>query len=374
MSKLTDTRFMQALMHHSSTVAVFESELKMAREFQEQLSQPISSIQAALELLMLESKEGLSDKAQQLLTIALNNTEQLEKLIKDLNQTLPSPAISGAQADFDHATTTKNYLQTISRVQLETDFKLALQRQEFFLCYQPIVLLATGELKGVEVLVRWRHPERGLLSPTEFIPFAEETGLIIPLTRWILQSACAQLRLWHQQFPSNPLLSISINISAQHFSHPSLLKDIQQVLEQTGLDPISLKLEITESAIMQDPVAVTQVLHCLKDMDVQTYLDDFGTGYSSLAYLCQFPIDTLKIDRSFISGITADSEHLKIIRSILQMAWNLGMNVVAEGIETKDQLACLRALKCDYGQGFLFSPPANAQFFENRWLRSPFML
>jgi len=253
---------------------------------------------------------------------------------------------------------------------LEQDIWLAWQYQEFVLFYQPIVLLSTGKLKGLEALLRWNHPVHGPILPSEFIPLAEKTGLIIPITQWVLKEVCTQLQTWQRKFPRQPPLTISINISAYHFSYLHLAQKLQEILEETGIDPSSLKLEITESAVMQNPEAAIQVLQSLRDIDIQTYLDDFGTGYSSLSYLCRFPIDTIKIDRAFIQTIHKNFEAAKVVQSILKIAWDLGMNVIAEGIEDIEQLAKLQSLKCDYGQGYFFSKPLSAEDTEEQWLSS----
>lgn len=336
----------------------------------DQQQKAFKEIQSALDRLQCEPSEHATEQLQELLVHSINNSTQLQQLIHQLQSKLSAcehePSNENEKYDRQPVQT-----RSLSQTELAADFRLALQRQELFLCYQPIVLLTTGKLKGVEALARWRHPTRGIISPTEFIPLAETTGLIVPLTQWVLQEACTQLRKWQQQFPSTPLLTVSVNISPQHLAQAPLIKDIQTTLQQTGLPSISLKLEITESAVIQQPTVATQMLHQLREMDVQTYLDDFGTGHSSLAYLCHFPIDTLKLDRTFITSITTKPNSLHIVHSILRMAWKLGMNVVAEGIETRAQLKYLRTLKCDYGQGYYFSPPVTAQSLEKNWLKSP---
>ncbi|MBD1996887.1 EAL domain-containing protein [Leptolyngbya sp. FACHB-541] len=251
-----------------------------------------------------------------------------------------------------------------SRLRLETDLRLALARQEFQLYYQPIVAVATGKISGFEALIRWRHPQRGLVTPTKFIPLAEEMGLVSLISQWVLHQACSQLHQWQQQFPSQPPLTISVNLSAQQFSKSDLPEQVQQILQETGLDSQSLKIEITESAIMHSLETATAVLEQLKALGVQLYVDDFGTGYSSLAYLHRLPIDKLKIDRSFITRIDSEGEQLEIVRAIVKLAWNLGMDVIAEGVETASQLAQLKALRCEYVQGFFFSKPLDRTMAE----------
>ena len=255
---------------------------------------------------------------------------------------------------------TEMHTRVVKLLQLENALRLAVERQEFLLYYQPIVALATGKIAGFEALVRWQHPEQGIVSPAEFVPMAEETGLIIPIGQWVLQEACRQMKAWHTTFPDQPPLSISVNLSGRQFSHPSLIKQIGQILADTELDAHSLKLEITESAIMENTESAMDMMLQLKAMGIQLSVDDFGTGYSSLGYLYRFPMDLLKIDRSFISRVDVDGEKLELVRTIITLAWNLGMDVVAEGVETTKQLAQLKALKCEYAQGYLFSRPVGS--------------
>lgn len=250
--------------------------------------------------------------------------------------------------------------RAIAQLQLETDLRLAIEREEFSLYYQPIVSLATGGINGFEALVRWQHPQKGLISPTEFISVAEETGAIVAIGKWVLRAACAQMHQWQQQFPVHPPLSISVNISAKQFSEPDLIYQISQVLQATGLDPSSLKLELTESLLMENAESTIAILEQIKAMKVQLYIDDFGTGYSSLSYLHRFPIERLKIDRSFINLMELDGETSAIVQTIITLAHNLGMNVTAEGIEKVEQLEKLKKLGCEYGQGYFFSKPVNA--------------
>ncbi|MFQ4141610.1 EAL domain-containing protein [Chlorogloeopsis sp. ULAP02] len=253
------------------------------------------------------------------------------------------------------------YDRAVALLQLETDLRWAIERQELQVFYQPIVSVATGRIMGFEALVRWQHPERGLIPPTEFIPVAEETGLIVPIGRWVLRESCQQLRQWQLQFPEIEPLSISVNLSGKQFAQPYLVEQIDQILQETNLAPSCLKLEITESAIIASPEKAATVLRQLKALGMQLCIDDFGTGYSSLAYLHYFPIDVLKIDRSFVARLDNDGEQLAIIRAIITLACNLGMSVVAEGVETMNQLVQLRLLECDQAQGYLFSQPLNSE-------------
>ena len=257
---------------------------------------------------------------------------------------------------------------TLNFLILETDLQRAIARQEFAVHYQPILSLQTVSLTGFEALVRWHHPEKGFISPAEFIPIAEETGLIVPIGIWILREACRQLRVWQKQYQA-PHLTISVNFSVKQFSQPDLIEQIDQILEETQLDSQSLKLEITESAIVENPELATKILQELRSRQIHLSIDDFGTGYSSLSYLHRFPVNNLKIDRSFISRIGENGENLEIVRAIVTLAHQLNMSVTPEGIETTAHLAQLRALGCEFGQGYFFSKPlaprAAAQLIAN---------
>lgn len=243
-------------------------------------------------------------------------------------------------------------------LELETALRHALLKQEEFrLDYQPIVSLTTGKIIGFEALIRWYHPERGLISPQDFIPLAEETGMIVSIGQWVLYEACHQMHTWHKQFPTSTPLTISVNFSGKQITQPDVFKEVKHILQQTGLDPCCLKLEITETLLMDNFELATTVLSQLTALNVEMHMDDFGTGYSSLSYLHRLPIKTLKIDRSFVTSIGSRGENLEIIRAIVTLAHNLNMSVTAEGIETVEQLAQLKALQCDYGQGYFFLPP-----------------
>ncbi len=237
----------------------------------------------------------------------------------------------------------------------KNDIQPDLEGPEFLLHYQPIVNLDTGLLSGFEALVRWQHPERGLVFPGEFIPVAEETGLILPLGEWVLREACLQMQQWHQQFQTAELLSISVNLSGQQLGQPDLLARIDRILQETHLDPSSLKLEITESVLMENAAKAAELLEELRSRHIHLCIDDFGTGYSSLSHLAQFPINTLKIDKSFVIGMEGDNESSEIVRAIATLAHNLGMYVTAEGVEKEEHLVQLWSLHCDYAQGYFFS-------------------
>jgi Amt family ammonium transporter len=214
---------------------------------------------------------------------------------------------------------------------------------------------------GFEALVRWRHPTRGTILPATFIPIAEETGLIVPIGHQILALACAQLSLWQRSSPREPPLTLSINVSTRQLHHPGLIDDVSAILRETGLDAATVRLEITESMLMQEGGLVRGTLQQLRELGLRFALDDFGTGYSSLAYLRRFPIDALKIDQSFVAGLGREREDEEIVRAIILLARSLGMSVVAEGVETPDQLTRLRALECEDAQGFFFSRPVDVE-------------
>jgi diguanylate cyclase (GGDEF)-like protein len=246
-------------------------------------------------------------------------------------------------------------VHTLERLELESDLRHALERGEFSLHYQPKVEIASGLITGVEALLRWKHPVRGLVPPLDFIPLAEETGLIVPIGEWVLATACARTNAW--QGRGLPKLSVAVNLSARQFADSMLLAKLTRIIHASGLDPAYLELEITESVVMANGECAVAVLEKLKHIGVQIAIDDFGTGYSSLAYLKRFPIDTLKVDRSFIRDIPADSGDMKITRAIVAMAHSLRLKVVAEGVETAEQLQFLRSLSCDAVQGyFLYRP------------------
>jgi PAS domain S-box-containing protein len=253
---------------------------------------------------------------------------------------------------------TAMHANAVKRLRLETDLRKALEQGEFRVYYQPIVSLQTAKITGFEALTRWQRPE-GVLSPMEFIPVAEETGLIIAMNRQLLREACLQLRSWQSEFPSSPPLSMSVNLTSKEFAHPDLVSEIRKSLDQTGLDPDRLQLEIIETIAMGQAEKSGHVLLQLKALGVRLSIDDFGTGYSSLGRLRQIPVDTLKIDRSFVSNMGIDPENREIVRSIIMLAHNLGLKVVAEGTETEEQITQLQQLNCEMAQGYFFSRPAD---------------
>ncbi|MBM3395743.1 MAG: bifunctional diguanylate cyclase/phosphodiesterase [Betaproteobacteria bacterium] len=242
----------------------------------------------------------------------------------------------------------------LEKLAMEGQLRRALDRQEFILHYQPKVDVVTGATHGVEALVRWRHPDLGMVPPNQFIPIAEQTGLIIPIGDWVLGEACRQAREWMQQGLAP--MTVSVNIASPHF-RADLVASVMRALDTSGLDPSLLELEVTESMLMQNMEATLATLDRLKEMGLKLSLDDFGTGYSSLSYLKRFPLDTLKVDRSFIEDLPEDDEDAAITQAIIAMAHSLHLSVVAEGVETVEQLAFLQGHHCDLVQGFLFSKP-----------------
>jgi diguanylate cyclase (GGDEF)-like protein/PAS domain S-box-containing protein len=292
--------------------------------------------------------------------IALSTTgyERAEDVVRDAD-TAMLRARSGGKSRYElFDATMRDHL--VARLDLETDLRRALERSELRLHYQPIVSLGDGSIVGFEALARWQHPERGLLEPTQFIPLAEETGLIVPLGQWVLAEACRQTRAWQEQHAGTNHTMISVNLSGAQLSEPDLPEYVRDSLESAALDPRHLQLEITESVIIDSSEPVSEVLDRLKDLCVMLAIDDFGTGYSSLSYLHRFPFDTLKIDRTFVARLGTHDGKAEIVGTLVSLAENLGMKVVAEGIETARQLDHLKALECELGQGFLFSTPVDA--------------
>jgi len=249
--------------------------------------------------------------------------------------------------------------QTIERIDLENDLRRGIERGELRLHYQPLVDLATDRIVGFEALVRWEHPVRGLIPPLAFVPLAEETGLILPLGRWVLERACQQARAWRDARPNGPALFMSVNLSARQFAEPGLVDQVREILDESGLEPSNLEIEITESVLMDQTELGVQTLRQLRDLGVRLVLDDFGTGYSSLSYLKHLPLDTIKIDRTFVAGIDGETDR-SIVEAVIALAHGLRIGVVAEGIETEAQFEQLRSMGCDVGQGFLFARPLPA--------------
>jgi diguanylate cyclase (GGDEF)-like protein len=252
-------------------------------------------------------------------------------------------------------------LRAIERQSLENDLRHALERREFVLHYQPKMSLETGGMPGIEALIRWQHPQRGLVTPGQFMPVAEECGFIVPIGRWILREACRQAKVWHHAGLRR--IGIAVNVSSVELRAKDFVAGVSAILTQTGLPPECLELELTETFLMQDSTSTAAVLNSLKDLGVRLALDDFGTGYSSLSYLKRFPIDTLKIDRSFVRDLTTDADDAGIVSAVISMGRSLNMLVVAEGVETREQLAFLQERSCPQGQGYYFSHPMVAREF-----------
>jgi diguanylate cyclase (GGDEF)-like protein/PAS domain S-box-containing protein len=285
--------------------------------------------------------------------------ERAEDILRDADTAMYRAKSSGKARHevFDR----EMHAHAMNLLHIETDLRRAVERGELRLHYQPIVSLADEQVIGFEALVRWQHSERGLVSPMDFIPVAEETGLIVPIGRWVLREACRQMSEWKRRDASAMPLFMSVNLSGKQFTQPDLLGQITRILEETGLAPRSLKLEITESVVMDNIDDAIETLESLRSLGVEVSIDDFGTGYSSLSYLHRLPIDTLKVDRSFVSRMASNNENTEIVRTIVTLAQSLDMKVVAEGVETSEQLAQLQILKCEGAQGYLFSRPLDAE-------------
>jgi EAL domain-containing protein (putative c-di-GMP-specific phosphodiesterase class I) len=251
------------------------------------------------------------------------------------------------------------HVAVLRRLELKADLQRAVEHGDFVLHYQPIVHLLSGEITGVEALVRWKHQLRGLIPPLDFIPLAEETGLIVPIGRWVLREACREAVRLQTEFPKVPPLTMSVNLSMRQLQDHELITTVQEVLNETGISPRSLVMEVTETVMMKDIEVAALRLTELRELGVQIAVDDFGTGYSSLSRLRRFPVDMLKVDKSFVDEVTGRGDHASLTAAVVQLAENLDLIAVAEGIEREDQLSRLRDLHCRYGQGFLFSKPVD---------------
>ncbi len=326
---------------------------QVAQRIQEQLASPFK----------LGGNEVFSTVS---IGIALSSSsyKQAEDILRDADMTMYRIKTQGNGGECYQIFDRSIHSKAMAALQLENDLRGAIGREEFVLCYQPIISLKNFRISGFEALIRWQHPERGLISPTQFIPMAEEIGLINAIGYWTLQEACRQLKSWQEQFPGKPSLVISVNLSTKQFAQADLLDQIEKVLQLTGLESRFLKLEITESVLVENAERVAAMLVQMQKLGVRLSLDDFGTGYSSLSYMHSFPIDTLKIDRSFVTGVDMELGKIEIIRTVVGLAWNLGMDTVAEGIETKTQMYQLKSLKCNFAQGYYFSRPLNASSAE----------
>ncbi len=286
-----------------------------------------------------------------------NDGEDAQTLLRNADLALRQAAEQGPNT-YQFYTPTMN-ARAFERIALENSLNRALERGEFRIYYQPQVDLHTGQIVGVEALVRWQHPDLGLISPMRFIPLAEETDFIIPLSEWILRTACGQIKAWQEA--GFPPLRVTVNLSARHFMHKDLIKMTDKILTETGLDPHCLVLELTESTIMQSAGMAPKTLRKLKERGVLLSIDDFGTGYSSLSYLKRFSIDALKIDQSFVRDLPVDQDDVAITAAIIAIAQTLNLKVIAEGVETQEQLSVLRSYRCDEIQGYYFSRPMSAE-------------
>jgi EAL domain-containing protein (putative c-di-GMP-specific phosphodiesterase class I) len=249
------------------------------------------------------------------------------------------------------------YDQAFMRLEVENDLRRAIEQEEFVVHYQPIVDPKSGELWGMEALVRWDHPERGLLEPSEFVPVAEESGLVIPMGERVLREACFRAKEWQEENPRTPPLVMSVNLSASQLTRLNLADTVESVLQETGLDGSHLTLDVTETVYVRVLAGNTEILEGLRGLGVRFSIDDFGTGYSSLAYLKRLPADAIKIDKSFVKGLGEDVEDAAIVRTIIELAHTLGMEVIAEGVETEEQVALLEEMGCDFAQGYHFAQP-----------------
>lgn len=304
------------------------------------------------------------------ITLSAPGYQQPEDLLRDADIAMYQAKTQGR--DRYQRFNTAMHTQILDCWQLETSLRRALEQQQFSLYYQPTVWLATGQITGFEALLYWNHPSNGLVSAAEFVPVAEETGLIIPIGQWVLHEACHQMQSWQEQLRRNaqprftseallPTLTISVSLSGKQFSQPNLIEQVQQVLQETGLQASALKLEITESVMTANAESDREKLLQLKALGAQLYIDAFGTGYSSLSRLQRLPIDALKIDRSFVSRMSGNNDDAEIVPTIVTLAYNLKLDVVAEGVESTAQVAQLRQLGCEYAQGYFFSRPLDSK-------------
>jgi diguanylate cyclase (GGDEF)-like protein len=318
-----------------------DAALQTARCIQEQLTQPFN----------INNHEVFIDVSIGI--VFMNETyEKPEHLLRDADTAMYRAKRAG-KARYQIFKPTM-HAEAMVRLQLETNLRRAISRQEFVVYYQPIVSLTHGRISGFEALIRWQQPERGLIPPDAFIPIAEETGLIVPIGEWVLQEACALAATWQNL---EQCLAVSVNLSARQFGQPNLLEQIDRILAQTQLPPQHLKLEITESAILDNTASVQYIFQQLRDRQIKICLDDFGTGYSSLSYLHRFPVDTLKIDRSFVRRIDAEAGNPEIVRAIVTLARQLGMSIIAEGVDTHEQIQQLQQFQCEEAQGYYFFQP-----------------
>ena len=403
---LFEDRLAQAIgtaQHHRQTLAVVWSMLDKFKKIQDTLGRGVGNrlLQAAADRLRKCVPENTtiakidSDEFAILLT-QIDGAETAVETISKINENLKTPFVVDEHEIFmtasvgisvfpddgtDAPTLSKNAsialhrakefgdnnyqfytsemnAEAVKRMALENNLRRALEREEFEVYYQPKINVKTGLMQGMEALVRWQHPELGLIPPAEFIPLAEDTGLIEPLGEWVLRTACAQSRAWQTSGFDSPL--IAVNLSPRQFQQPDLLKTITEIIKTTRVNSDCLVLEVTESSFMKNSGAAIETLGELKKMGIKIAIDDFGTGYSSLGYLKRLPIDILKIDKSFVCDVTTDADDAALVMAIITLAHNLSLEVIAEGVETEEQLRFLRLLKCDGWQGYLYSKPVTA--------------
>ncbi len=325
---------------------------KFADDLQQQLSAPFS----------LENREVSTSVSIGIALAQQGYAHRPENFLRDAHTAMYRAKALGKARHEVFAAGMLN--EVIDRLQMESDLRQGLEHREFSLHYQPIIQLDSGLISGFEALARWRHHQRGFVSPGAFIPVAEETGLIVPLGEWIFREACQQIRNWQEQFPHYPSLSMSINLSGRQFTHADLAGQLGRILQDVGIGGKHIRIEITESMVMSDVEAAIDLMLSLKALNFKLSIDDFGTGYSSLSYLHRFPMDTLKIDQSFISRMEEDNENHEIVQTIISLGHNLGMEIVAEGVESQAQVSILKRLQCEYGQGYYFAKPLSQQHMD----------
>lgn len=352
-------RLKKVLPRSARLAQLSRDEFAIAYRPKNQLSSLADQLQNALkEPFLLNQQQILITASIGIVMTQDNHTYTAENLLRDAH-TAMYRARSLGEARYE-VFATGMMTETVDRFTLESDLRQGIIAEEFVLYYQPIVSLKTEEIVGFEALVRWQHPKKGVVSPLMFIPLAEETGLIIPLGMWICEEACRQAKQWQTLFPERSLM-VSINLSARQFEQPDLTDQLARIVQESGIKELTLKLEITESMVMGDVEAAIDLMLRLKALDCQLGMDDFGTGYSSLNHLRRFPIDTLKIDRSFIQQMSQSREDREIVRTIISLGHTLGMDLIAEGVETQDQADMLRSLNCEFGQGYLWAKPLPVQ-------------
>ncbi len=308
--------------------------------------------------LRLEGRDVLPGASIGLTITTLNDSRSASEVLRDADTAMYQAKLQGKgrYTLFDYSMNTRAQ----ERLELEADMRHALEAGEFVVYYQPIIGLQTGRMAGVEALVRWQHPTRGMISPAKFIPLAEETGMIVALGKWVLRQACVEARQWQMRYPEVSDLVMSVNLSIRQMAEKGIVDEVESILKETGLAPHHLKLEITESMMLDDTGDTIQTMTALRDLGIRLAIDDFGTGYSSMSYLSQLPLNTLKIDRSFVNRIGQSGEDEAIVRAIISLAQTLRLSVTCEGIETQEQLTYLQDLGCDLGQGYLMHKPLPA--------------